>query len=711
MKSLKKTLIGLIIFSTILINGPRVEAKGLVVKRLEGENRIETAISVSRDTFEKSKAAILVGFNGEVDALTGTILAQEKKAPILMTYKNKLDPSLVKELKRLDVREVFIIGGESTVEAVVEEKLKDLAFQVTRIKGNNREETAINISKKAIEGKVDEAFLSLGYGVYADALAIGPIAANKNLPLLLTQRDSIKENTLEYLKEKGIETVTIVGGKNAVSQSVENTLKDLGIKIKRVQGKSREETAINIAKKYIENPEKIIVANGYKYADAVVGGYLGAKENSPILLNNDSALNSKNRVYISEKGISTTVLGGNASIGNTILKDIKIGLGIIKEDIREDIVEDMVQEDRVEVEEDLPEIGFAPSSTSIPSNPAELKNSMKKELEAFKAQINISYEGIISSEAVREIIRDIYTDGSYIGGAIKTITPRVNKLGDSSEIILSAQYYNTKKEEAFIDSQVKKIIKDIIKPGMSDFQKVKAVNDYIVNNTSYSTETEKTPHSAYAALVENKAVCQGYALLTYRFLDALDIENYYLIGDSLGSNGWGLHAWNLVRLDGKYYHLDTTKNDPLVVDGNHILSYRYFLLSDKKIGETHRVQRDIFPQATDSKYEVLSNAYNPYEYKNQLYFGNLNDGEKLYKISLDNLKLTKLSDTRTPYLAVHGDRIYFSNFSSGGHIYSSDLAGKNIKQENKVYSTHLQLENNNIKFFNRSTEKWDSLKI
>ncbi|MGO1469554.1 MAG: cell wall-binding repeat-containing protein [Tissierella sp.] len=695
MRRFKRVVIFTVLFFCILNNRTNAEKQEPVVKRLEGKNRIETSISVSKEAFKRAKTAIVVGYTGEVDALTGTILARKKDAPILMSHKNRLDTSLVKELKRLEAKEVFIIGGESIVEPIVEKELKNLGLAVNRIKGKTREETAINVSKESIKSDSKEAFLTLGYGVYADALAIGPIAANKNVPLLLTNKDKLKQETLDYLKSSGIKTVTIVGGENAVSKKVEKTLKSLDINVKRIEGKGREDTAIRIAEEYIKNPGKIILANGYKYADAVVGGYLGAKENSPILLNNDKALNYGNEKYIKEKGLSTTVLGGNLSIGDTVFRNIELGLGIIKEDNKEPGDGDR----------------FFPSFETMPNSPQSLKEVMKEKLEDFEADISIVYEGRISSDEVRGIIRDIYSDGSYIGGAIKSITPGVKKVGDSSEVVLKAEYYNTKKEEAFMDTEINKILGKIIKPGMNEFQKVKAVHDHVVNNTRYSNDTIKTSHSAYAALTEGKAVCQGYALLTYRFLDALDIENHYVIGDTLGKKGWGLHAWNKVKINGKYYNIDTTKDDPIVVDGNHILSYKYFLVSDKKFSATHRPNRDIFPKATDTKYEALSNAYNPFEYKNSLYFGNTNDKDKLYSVDLDSFKVKKLSSNRAPYLVVAGNKIYFSNYSSGGHIYSSDLNGKNLKQLNKVHSTHLKLEGSYIKFFNKTIKKWDKLKI
>ncbi len=94
---------------------------------------------------------------------------------------------------------------------------------------------------------------------------------------------------------------------------------------------------------------------------------------------------------------------------------------------------------------------------------------------------------------------------------------------------------------------------------MSDFEKAKAVNDYIVLNTTYSENTATSPHNPYAILKEGKGVCQAYALLTYRLLKAGGMDVRYVTGYA-GED----HAWNLVKVDGKWYHLDTTWNDPVI---------------------------------------------------------------------------------------------------------------------------------------------------
>lgn len=106
----------------------------------------------------------------------------------------------------------------------------------------------------------------------------------------------------------------------------------------------------------------------------------------------------------------------------------------------------------------------------------------------------------------------------------------------------------------------------VITERMSDVEKAIALHDYIVLNCEYdydrlnSENSEELPassYSAYGVLVERTAVCQGYALAYKYLLQEAGIECYYV------SSGEMNHAWNMVKLDGSYYHVDTTWDDPV----------------------------------------------------------------------------------------------------------------------------------------------------
>ena len=148
--------------------------------------------------------------------------------------------------------------------------------------------------------------------------------------------------------------------------------------------------------------------------------------------------------------------------------------------------------------------------------------------------------------------------------------------------------------------QAKAIVSSITQVGMDDHEKVKAIHDYVVKHVSYDTSYKA--YTAYEALVNRSAVCQGYALLTYQLLKEAGIENHFVVGTGDGQP----HAWNLVKIENKWYHLDTTFDDPLP-DEQSSVTYSYFNLSDEQIARNHEWNRGDYPQATTNYYSTLTN--------------------------------------------------------------------------------------------------------
>ncbi|RKP54469.1 DUF5050 domain-containing protein [Cohnella endophytica] len=140
-----------------------------------------------------------------------------------------------------------------------------------------------------------------------------------------------------------------------------------------------------------------------------------------------------------------------------------------------------------------------------------------------------------------------------------------------------------KYEEALI--KAKQVIQEIIAPTMTDDQKLKAVHDYIVLNTAYDYDNylnDTIPddsYSEYGVLLKNTAVCQGYALTLKLFLDQLGIENYFVVGEANNGTTVGGHAWNVVAIDGRYYQVDTTWDDPVPNMPGYV-RYTYYKVSD-----------------------------------------------------------------------------------------------------------------------------------
>lgn len=166
----------------------------------------------------------------------------------------------------------------------------------------------------------------------------------------------------------------------------------------------------------------------------------------------------------------------------------------------------------------------------------------------------------------------------------------VNKI-ESVDLNIHATYLSTYEQEQYVESQTDKILDSIITQDMNDYERIKAVHDYIVNNVNYDITYKK--YSAYNALYDKSVVCQGYATLFYKMIDKLGINVVVISGQANG----GSHGWNMVKLGPNWYHVDVTWDDPISFYGNNILRYDYFLLADLQIQKDHIWDIELFPQS------------------------------------------------------------------------------------------------------------------
>ena len=101
---------------------------------------------------------------------------------------------------------------------------------------------------------------------------------------------------------------------------------------------------------------------------------------------------------------------------------------------------------------------------------------------------------------------------------------------------------------------------------MNQEEKIRAIHDYIINNTEYDVERNETgtsnydSNTAYGALIQGKAICSGYADAMALFLARFNIPNYKIAS--------GTHVWNAVYINNTWLHLDLTWDDPVSKKGN-----------------------------------------------------------------------------------------------------------------------------------------------
>lgn len=143
-----------------------------------------------------------------------------------------------------------------------------------------------------------------------------------------------------------------------------------------------------------------------------------------------------------------------------------------------------------------------------------------------------------------------------------------------------------------LNEQAKQTAKDIaariIAKNMSEFDKVRAIHDYLVNTVQYAfiiPDFSSNP-DVYTAVgaFDGVAVCQGYTEAFSLLCYYAGIQSHYVIGTG---NNFG-HSWNIVRINQKWYHVDVTWDDP--VDLIDLRRYDYFLISDQQIMKDHTIE-------------------------------------------------------------------------------------------------------------------------
>ena len=140
------------------------------------------------------------------------------------------------------------------------------------------------------------------------------------------------------------------------------------------------------------------------------------------------------------------------------------------------------------------------------------------------------------------------------------------------------------------------IIKDTITSSMRQKDKVKALHDYLILNTVYDRAAEgdlsMSPHFANQIIFEGYGVCDGYSEAFKILMNAAGIECKVIYGDT----PYGLHAWNQVKIDGVWYNMDVTWDDP---DDGARISYDYYCVSDEEFLKEHEAEefcnREICP--------------------------------------------------------------------------------------------------------------------
>ena len=210
------------------------------------------------------------------------------------------------------------------------------------------------------------------------------------------------------------------------------------------------------------------------------------------------------------------------------------------------------------------------------------KHAVKRE-KAFTIVYKGDVNSISSLDTLVEELGEIDSkktsdDADFLSGGILDLGWS-SYYNSSNQLVMKCKmnYTETAAQVKKLNTKAKKVLKNLKVSSMSDVAKVKVIHDYVVKLVTYDYSLKD--HSAYGGLAAEKhsTVCQGYALIMYKLLTDAGVPVHYVTGDAGGP-----HAWNIVKIKGKWYELDATWDDP-----SNTTSYDYFLVGSKQISKDH----------------------------------------------------------------------------------------------------------------------------
>ncbi|NLO97126.1 MAG: cell wall-binding repeat-containing protein [Peptococcaceae bacterium] len=288
--------------------------------RLAGNDRYETSIEISKKGWPNgSPNAVLVTGKDFPDALTAAPLAKKYNAPILLTRPDSLDKKTEAEILRLGVRNIYIVGGYGAVGKEIEDKLKAMGINCTRISGNTRYDTAIEVAKEL--GSFDKIFVVTGDN-FPDALSISSLAGSLNAPIILMPNKGMPLEFKNLIMGKEIAKTYVIGGSAAVSEKIFAELPN----VERISGQNRYHTNNVVLNKFETAFDNSIVyvATGENYPDALSASALAALNKAPIVLLTDTST-SYAKKYFASKGIEdgqVTVIGGEKILRSKLINSL-----------------------------------------------------------------------------------------------------------------------------------------------------------------------------------------------------------------------------------------------------------------------------------------------------------------------------------------------------------------------------------------------------
>ena len=250
------------------------------------------------------------------------------------------------------------------------------------------------------------------------------------------------------------------------------------------------------------------------------------------------------------------------------------------------------------------------NQSNIINNYNEFYSAIKKSLSNYDSSITLKINNYDKNVYNLEGINKVLLDNPNLRSGYSEAS---GSIADSNPVSFSInfKYNDTRdnliKKESQVEQKVTEIVNKVVKTDMKDYEKELALHDYLVNNAQYDKRlfTGNMPdesYTAYGVLINGTGVCEGYAEAMNRLLIAAGIDSKMVIGEANDGNEWIEHAWNIVKIGGQYYQLDSTWDDPVTDDGSNVLRHSYFNITDNQISKDHKWNKADYPECNSTTY-------------------------------------------------------------------------------------------------------------
>lgn len=280
--------------------------------RLAGDDRIATSVAVSGHVHETADSVVIVAADAAADAVTAAALAAHVDGPLLLAGEG-----MAAEVERLGARRAYVVGGGVDNDLLAAQLLGAGIERVVPVAGADRYATSAAVVSRI---RPDRIFVTSGW---TDAVAVAPLLAGGGA-VLMVPPDALPPSAVDVLQRMDPATVVVVGGTAAVSGVLEDEVSSLlpEADVSRLAGDDRWATSVAAVEASGLPTDRLWLASGTSWPDALVGGAGAVAQDQPLLLVPDDGSRVASVAWLSDVDDPTelTVVGGAAAVPEVLVR-------------------------------------------------------------------------------------------------------------------------------------------------------------------------------------------------------------------------------------------------------------------------------------------------------------------------------------------------------------------------------------------------------